>query len=122
MTFLIVGLLTLLVIILLVMRLLKNDSLARRRVDDDLHDSHSPTLEYVVPTGEDPVVVLAALERAGYTAVVDSHGSQQVVLIKCPDGLDRSRSHVRLVIETAGVSTPKVEAPTHTDVHFRDEA
>jgi hypothetical protein len=122
MAFWIVGLVALVAIAALVLYLLREQSLGRERVEAELHDAGTPTLEYVVPTGEDPVVVLAALERAGYTAGVDTHGARQVVLIKCPEGPERSRQKVRAVIETAGISTPKVETRSHADVRFRDES
>lgn len=121
MAFWIVGLVALVAVVAWAMHLLKEESLGRERVEADLHSSGTPTLEYVVPTGEDPVVVLAALQRAGYTACVDSHGAHQLVLVKCPDGVAPSRAKVRAVIESAGVTTPKVEARTHAAVQFRDE-
>jgi len=122
MAFWMVGLVALVAIAALVLYLLREQSLARERVEAELHDPGTPTLEYVVPTGEDPVVVLAALERAGYTAGVDTRGARQVVLVKCPDGTERSRQKVRSVIEAAGVSTPKIETQSRADVRFRDES
>ena len=122
MAFWMVGLVALVAIIALVMYLLRDESLNRERVEAELHDPRTPTLEYVVPTGEDPAIVLAALERAGYTAGVDSRGTHQVVLVKCPDGRDVSRAAVRSVIATAGTSTPRQEVRTRPDVRFRDES
>ena len=68
--------------------------------------SESPTtLRYAVPEGQDPAVVIAALERAGYTAVrgpapsMDDDGD---VLIDSPHGTP-DREKVREVI--AGVDT-----------------
>jgi hypothetical protein len=121
MAFWIVGLVALVAVVAWAMSLLKKESLGRERVEADLHAPGTPTLEYVVPTGEDPAIVLAALDRAGYTAGVDSHGPHQLVLVKCPDGVDASRAQVRSVIESAGVTTPKVEVRAHPAVQFRDE-
>jgi hypothetical protein len=121
MAFWIVGLVALVAIAAWAMHLLKEESLGRERVEHELHDSGTPTLEYVVPTGEDPVVVLAAVQRAGYTACVDSHGAHQLVLVKCPGGVGPERAKVRSVIESAGVATPKVEVRAHAAVQFRDE-
>lgn len=121
MAFWIVGLVALVAVVAWAMHLLKEESLGRERVEADLHSSATPTLEYVVPTGEDPVHVLAALERAGYTACVDSHGAHQVVLVKCPEGVDQSRAKVRAVMENAGASTVSVDARPHPAVRFRDE-
>ena len=89
----------------LVLYVLRDQSLARERIEADLHDTRTPTLEYSVPTGQDPVPILAVLERAGYVAGVDSHGSHQVVMVKCPDGPEHERTKVRTVIESAHVGT-----------------
>ena len=61
MAFWIVGLVALVAIGALVLWILREQSLDRERVEAELHLPDTPTLEYVVPTGEDPVVVLAAL-------------------------------------------------------------
>src|SRR3954469_16126595 len=82
----------------LVLYLLRDQSIERDRVDRRLHDPATPTLEYAVPTGQDPVRILAALELAGFTASVDPHHTHQHVLVGCPDGVDRQRTLVRSVI------------------------
>jgi hypothetical protein len=91
--------------------LFREQSLVREHVESELHDVHTPKLEYSVPTGQDPATILGALERAGWTAGVDPHGAHQVVLVKCPDGPDRARGEVRALIG----------ASLHTEVFFRDE-
>lgn len=96
----------------LALLVLKEQSVARERIEDELHDVSTPTLEYTLPTGQDPVAILAVLEGAGYTAGVDSHGTHQVVMVKCPDGPERARAKVRALIESAHVGA----------VRFRDEA
>jgi hypothetical protein len=93
----------------------------RERIDEELHQDATPTLEYDVPTGQDPTVIVAALDRAGYTATSDPHHSHQLVLVACPAGLDRERAHVRAVIESASVTTPQDGVPLQADVRFRDE-
>jgi hypothetical protein len=87
----------------LVLYVLRDQSIARERIEAELHDTRTPTLEYSVPTGQDPAAILAVLERAGYTAGVDSHGAHQVVMVKCPDGPDGDRTKVRTLIESAHV-------------------
>jgi hypothetical protein len=121
MTFWILAFVALVVVAAVVVTFVKNESLTRERIEAELHDPRTPTLEYVVPTGEDPAVVIAALERAGYTAGVDSRGTHQIVLVKCPDGTEPSRTVVRSVIATAGTTTPRREVPAPRDVRFRDE-
>ena len=95
----------------LVLYILRDQSIAREKIGVELHDSRTPTLEYSVPTGQDPVPILAVLERAGYVAGVDSHGAHQVVMVKCPEGPEHERTNVRTLIESAHVGA----------VRFRDE-
>src|SRR5215212_2949052 len=80
-------------------------------VHEELTSDRTPTLEYVVPTGQDPTVILAALDRAGYTATSDSTHPNQRVLIECPDGVEEQRGDVRSVIESASVTTPEDGVP-----------
>lgn len=121
MAFWIVGLVALVALGALVVYVLRQQSIERERVDVELHDGHTATLKYSVPTGQDPAVILAALERAGYTAVVDPHGAHQTVLIGCPEGVEHERSKVRALIETAGVSALQDGAPVQAPVRFLDE-
>lgn len=54
------------------------------------------TVGYVVPEGQDPAVLMAAISSAGFEAIVDTAGRAERVLIACDDG-DRGR--VRAVLE-----------------------
>jgi hypothetical protein len=91
-------------------------------VDRALHSDIVPTLAYEVPLGQDPAVVLAALERAGYetTSDVTTH-PRQTVLIGCPGGIEGEREQVRAIIASAGVTTPQDGVPVEAEVRFRDE-
>lgn len=93
----------------------------RERVDRELHSDRTATLGYEVPVGQDPTVVLAALERAGYTATTDNTHPRQTVLIACPGGIEGERRRVREVIESAGITTPDDGAPVPVEVRFLDE-
>lgn len=115
MAFWIVGLVAVVAVGAGVLYVLRDQSLLRERVEAELHDPRTSTLEFSVPTGQDPVAILAALERAGYTAGVDPHGAHQVVLVKCPEGPGGERRTVRAVIESALSTSPR------TAVHFVDE-
>jgi len=114
----VIGIAALIWIILYVVR---EQVATRQRIDEELHSDAVPTLEYLVPTGQDPAVILAALESAGYTATADPHHAHQRVLIACPEGLDRQRARVRTVIESASVTTPQDGVPVEADVQFADE-
>jgi hypothetical protein len=111
MAFWVVFLIVVVALAALALYVLRDQSIERERIGIELHDTRTPTLEYSVPTGQDPVHILAVLERAGYTAGVDSHGVHQVVMVKCPEGPERERTKVRTVIESAHVGS----------VRFRDE-
>lgn len=93
----------------------------REQVDRELHSDRTPRLGYEVPVGQDPSLVLAALDRAGYTATTDNTHPRQTVLIACPGGVEGERRRVREVIESAGVTTPDDGAPVPVEVHFLDE-
>lgn len=54
------------------------------------------TVGYVVPEGQDPAILMAAISRAGFEAIVDTSGRAERVLIACDDS-DRGR--VRTVLE-----------------------
>src|SRR5690349_19377519 len=51
-----------------VLYVVRQEVAKRERVSAELNSPATPTLEYAVPTGQDPTVIVAALERAGYTA------------------------------------------------------
>jgi hypothetical protein len=93
-----------------------------RERQEHLESARTPTLEYVVPTGQDPAVVLTALRQAGFVAATDSTTSGQRVLIECPEGVERQRARARSAIESANVTTHEEGAPVRVDVQFTDEA
>ena len=93
----------------------------RERLVKELHDPATPTLTYRVAEGQDPAVVLAALESDGYVAATDPVDSR-VVVIGCPAGPDRERAHVRAVIRAAGSTVLDDGAPVEPgSVRFDDE-
>ena len=104
-----------------VLYIIREEAARRREIDQVLHDEGMPTLEYSVPTGQDPAVILAALERAGYIATVDPGITHEVVLVACPDGVARERDRVRALIESASITAPEDGVPQRLEVRFRDE-
>jgi len=74
-------------------------------VEERLRAPQAHKVSFVVPAGQDPVVVRAALARAGLVTVVDV-GTSERILVECEDA-DRER--VRQVIE-------EVERTRFTDV------
>ena len=63
------------------------------------------TLEYVVPPGQDPALVLEALETAGYPVAPDPAAGSRLIHIECRFGRDHERARVREVIESSAVAT-----------------
>jgi hypothetical protein len=79
------------------------------------------TLRYHVPTGQDPTVLLAALQEAGYVVSPDLDNGEHVVTIACPQGREQERPKVRAVIGRANSTTlegPEFDLDTVT---FDDE-
>jgi hypothetical protein len=107
---------------LIVLYVVRHHVKQREQVDTELSDDRAPTLEYEVPTGQDPSVILAALHKGGYTATVDPSGAHQIVMVHCPAGRDRERARVRSLIESANVTAPDDGVPISVDVRFRDES
>jgi hypothetical protein len=91
----------------------------RRTVVDDELAGDSPTLDYLVPPGQDPAALMAALQEDGYQAAPDPRRTD-LLHIACPTGLDRERPRVRATLESAerGVSDDSPTGP----VRFVDEA
>ncbi len=61
-------------------------------------DSGEDHLRYVVPAGQDPPILLSALDRAGYDAAVEVVDGHRQVVVRCPAGSDAERARVRSVI------------------------
>jgi len=90
---------------------------SEREIPDDM-----PRLEYEVPVGQDPVVVLTALGRAGYVTSTD-HIDHQRVRIACPGGIEPERAHVRTA--TSAIHTTAISGGMPMDpgqVRFIDES
>jgi hypothetical protein len=93
----------------------------RRAVADELAQERVPTLDYVVPPGQDPVVLLTALSAEGYAATADPRRAD-LLHISTPAGPDRDRAHVRATIASAhdtALDTPVTMDPG--EVRFTDE-
>jgi hypothetical protein len=91
-----------LVLIVLVLASMAVKRFARTEVErsDRLRDSHRPTLRYLVPPGQDPALVLNALNQAGYEASPDSESgpSSPVVIVGAGNGGAVDREAVRATL------------------------
>lgn len=93
---------------------------ARRRARR-LAAGRAGSLRYVVPVGQDPAAVIAALRQAGYDVVREHEPTRiQELVIACPGGVDGQRSDVRAVIAHAPMDLGGAPPPEHRVV-FADE-
>ena len=75
-------------------------------------DPRVETLRYRVPDGQDPTVLISALEPEGYTADLDVEGAGRSLVIACPAGRDRERARVRSILaehQTASLEGPPIK-------------
>ena len=87
--------------------------------EEVVHQHGLHTLTYLVPTGQDPAELVAALHQAGFTAVAELRHGYEVLEVVCHDEHDRGR--VREVLEHAhrsGFDSP--ENPVGA-ISFEDE-
>lgn len=88
------------------------------RTEQELERDDAPRVSYVVPSGEDAALVVAALSRAGFTAVGHFERGVERVLVRCEAG---QRADVRHVIEHAEQVRSADPERYAGHVHFEDE-
>ncbi|HYJ67740.1 MAG TPA: hypothetical protein VEX15_08755 [Nocardioidaceae bacterium] len=86
----------LVVIGLVFMLALRNWTIAEARTEVRLRSPDTPTVSYVVPTGQDPAKLMTALVREGFVSLDDVGGGTRRLLIEC-DEVDRTK--VRRILE-----------------------
>lgn len=94
---------------------------SRRLEVDRLSGPAVPTLEYEVPEGQDPAVVVNALKEDGLDAVGELRQGRQLVLIDATEGIDRVRPRARAVIANRAPLNPEDDVTPDTEVRFLDE-
>lgn len=75
---------------------LRSWGMAEARTEARLRSPTTHTISYVVPRGQDPAILMAALAGAGFTTVVDNSAPAERILVACAE-TDRDR--VREVLE-----------------------
>jgi len=94
---------------------------ARSEVDAVIAEPSVRTLDYAVPEGQDPAVVVAALRENGLEAAPDV-GAKQLVHVACAATSDADRERVRSIIEAVRTSSIDAGAPFEPGVvRFEDE-
>ena len=87
-----------------------------------LREIKRETLRYVVPRGQDPAAVVAALQRAGYDAMPDAKGIDPgEILIGGSAGEAPDREAVRRVLADANANMEGQDMPEQPVVRFADE-
>ncbi|MGZ4487290.1 MAG: hypothetical protein ACXVW1_05115 [Nocardioides sp.] len=84
-----------------------------------LHDPRTPVLAYVVPDGEDPAPLMAALTHRGFVSVVDTSGGSERLVVECPV---TARALVRETLQQVAQRNLDGSVLPLRDVHFVDEA
>ena len=75
---------------------LRTWTLDRARTEARLLSPDTHTVGYVVPAGQDPAVLMAAVAGAGYTAMVDTSRGTERLIVECDD---HARGEVRRALE-----------------------
>jgi hypothetical protein len=122
--FLVPVLLVLIVVVIAVaaIKRFSSDTVAQ---SDRLQATDRPTLRYLVPPGQDPAVVLAALRSEGFDASPDSEPgpSSPIVIIGADVGaLDREAVRATLVLlDETNINPDESGSPETGRVRFLDE-
>lgn len=94
---------------------------ARSEVDAHLAEPAVKTLDYVVPEGQDPAVVVAALQKNGLEVAPDI-GARQLVHVACASDREAERERVRSIIQSIETSALEDGVPVDAVVvRFEDE-
>lgn len=89
--------------------------------DDHRADGDVPgTLRYVVPRGQDPAVVMAALTEHGYASQLEEVAGQGVIAVECGGATAEDRDRVRAAIASAPTAID-TGVPAGDRVRFEDE-
>ena len=79
------------------------------------------TLRYRVPDAQDPTVLIAHLEKAGYRSTLDEVGGDKILAIACLDGRDDARTRVRTAIQEVDTTGLEGARLNPGRVTFEDE-
>lgn len=112
----------LLVIILFVVLGIAARATQQSRKAADMADA-GETVQYVVPEGQDPAAVIAALQNHGYDARRDpDYTHTAMVVVQCPEGVEHDRPRIRTVLEQAiPLNMDGDRDPALDPVRFADE-
>ncbi len=98
---------------------LRRVTLDEAKTEAHLREPATHALQYVVPDGQDPAVLVGALTQAGFISAAELEQGREVLLVECPHEDDRAK--VRSIIEhvsRAGFDGPEMHVG---HVSFEDE-
>lgn len=90
---------------------------------DEVKAAPVDMLRYRVPEGQDPAIVVAALQKEGFEAMPDVQGAgaSHDVLIPLSDGVEQHRAHVRSIIQSTEQINFEGDQRQIPQVKFADE-
>ncbi len=94
---------------------------AKKAEAQDARDPRVEALDYQVPDGQDPAVLISALQSEGYTADLEVRDAGRYLAIACPAGRERERARVRNVLAQNHMAS--IEGPSFSPgkIAFEDE-
>ena len=117
----VLGILLVVAIVVAVFLMLRRRTDAVAHREETLESPRTETLTYTLPPGQDPAVVVAALERDGFAALSPATGGRPRVVVECPNGRERNREPVRRALEHVGTTGFEGEPLDTHGVRFDDE-
>jgi hypothetical protein len=97
---------------------LRRWTLDEGRTEARLRSPDTHKLVYVVPDGQDPTAVMAAMMHAGFNAVIDMEEGIEQVLVECEES---DREEVRGLIEHVSSVNSEQHGLPVDQIHFEDE-
>ncbi len=107
-----------LVVLLLLLMTFRRWTLDEAKTEARLMSPETHRVVYVIPDGEDPTALMAALTGAGFVSVVDTRAGLERLLVECEE---RDRTRVRLAIERVQRSGREGSEVDVRPVSFEDE-
>lgn len=107
-----------LVVLLLLLMTFRRWTLDEAKTEARLRSPGSHTVVYVIPDGQDPTELMAAMTGAGFVAVVDTMAGLERLVVECGE---KDRTRVRRTIERVQRSRLEGSEADRSPVSFEDE-
>ena len=107
-----------LVVLLLLLMTFRRWTLDEAKTEARLRSPGSHTVVYVIPDGQDPTELMAAMTGAGFVSVVDTMAGLERLVVECGE---KDRTRVRRTIEQVQRSRLEGSEVDRSPVSFEDE-